>query len=497
MASDQIIINNYSKTGILLDELVVPNRSGDIVPGNTLASDADDKSWGAYRPVVFINGYYVDQYMDYFEFSQIDFLPIVRFSFTADDPMFISVNYPKDGDIASVYIRSREDIYKPIRMDFNILNVRSSQSRDPEGSKIRFTVLGETRIPGLYTEVSKAFRDMTSYDTLFEISQDLDLGFSSNDSELDDVMTWICPNFSYYKFMHEVSERSYKNDESYFKLWIDPYYNLTFVNLNNQLTAEDYVQQVKVIMGNDTANDTFIPGTQLDSQEMPLVLTNQKGSGDLPFFVNSFTLLSRSGNTANKYGYIQEVQFYDESVNVQNSFAEKYVKYTIETSTSENVGENQILQKGRVREDLYKTEVRKAWYGSLNNSVGGVHDNFIQALIQNEFNLGDLEKFTLRVELSGYYAGIYRGQAVPVLLYANKQGKRKENTGVSSDQKPESDIDPVLDRFLSGVYIVTSMEVKYETIRGMYQVLYLNKREWTLNSAGSFPKSFPINLLTG
>jgi len=497
MASDQIIINNFSKTSIRLDELVVPNRTGEQTPNSSLASDADDKSWGAYRPVVFINGYYVDQQMDYFEFLQIDFLPTVRLSFTMNDPMFVSVNYPKDGDIISMYIRSKEEIYKPIRMDFNILNVRSSQSQDPEGNKIRYTILGETRVPGLYSEVSKAFRTMTSYDALFEVSQDLNLGFSSNDSALDDAMTWICPNFSYYNFIHEICERSYKNDESFYRVWIDPYYNLTFVNMHNQLTADDYVQQVKVIRGGDTANDTFLAETELDMQEMPLALTNQRGSGDLPFFINNFTLLSKSGNTSNKYGYIQEVQFYDEAIVPEKSFAEKYVKYTIETSTSDFVGENQVLQKGRPKEDLYKVEVRKAWYGSLNNSTGGVHDNFIQALIQNEFNLGDLEKFTLRVELNGYYAGIYRGQAVPVLLYANEQGKRKENTGVSNDQKPESETNPVLDRFLSGIYVVSAMEVKYDILRGMYQVLHLNKREWTLNSSGAFPKSFPLNLLTG
>ena len=501
MASDQIVINNFSKTSIRLDELVVPNRSGQEIPNQPLFSDTDEKSWGAYRPVVFINGYYVDRYMDHFEFSQGNFLPTVRISFTMGDPLFISVNYPKDGDIISMYIRSREDIYKPIRMDFNILSVRSSQSEDAEGTKIRFTILGETRIPGLYSEVSRALRNMTSYEALFEISQSLDLGFSSNDDALDDSMTWICPNFSLYQFIQEITERAYKNDESFYRVWIDPYYNLTFVNLNNQLTADDYVQQVKVIRGYpDSTNDTFLPETDLDMQEMPLAFTNQKGSGDLPFFINNFTLISKSGNTNNKYGYIQEVQFYDDGVQVQNSnFSEKYVKYTIEATTTENIGENQILQKGRPKEDEYKLEVRKAWYGSLNNnpSGGGVHENFIQALIQNEFNIGDLEKFTLKLELNGYYGGIYRGQAAPVLIYANKQGKRKENTGVSTDQKPQDDVNPVLDQFLSGIYIISSIDVKYDTFRGMYQVVYLNKREWTLNSAGPFPKSFPINLLTG
>jgi len=384
-------------------------------------------------------------------------------------------------------------------MDFNILNVSSSQSEDPEGRSIRFNILCETRIPGLYSEVSKAFRGNTSYDTLFDVSQDLDLGFSSNDSGLDDSMTWVCPNFSYYNFINEVTERSYKDDNSFYKCWIDPYYNLTFVNMNNQITADDYVQNVMVIRGGDTANDTFIEGTNLDMQEMPLVLTNQKGSGDLPFYILNYTLLSKSGNVSNHYGYVQEVQFYDESIVPEKSNAEKYVKYTIETGTSEAVGVNQIFQKGRAREDEYKKEVRKSWYGSLNSSDngGGVHENFIQALIQNEFNNEDLGKFTLKIELAGYYGGIYRGQGLPVLIYANEQGLRKQNTGVSNDKKQESDTDPVLDRFLSGNYVVSAMETKYDTLKGMYQVLYLNKREWTLNSAGTFPKFFPINLITG
>ena len=181
MASEQIIINNFSKTSIRLDELVVPNRTGDANQSVAAFSDTDEKSWGAYRPVIFINGYYADKYLEYFELSQNDFLPVVRFTFTMDDPLFISVNYPKDGDIVSIYLRSREEVYKPIRMDFNILKVSASQSSNPEGNSIRFHVLGETRIPGLYSEVSKAFRLKNSYDSLFDVSQDLNLGFSSND----------------------------------------------------------------------------------------------------------------------------------------------------------------------------------------------------------------------------------------------------------------------------------------------------------------------------
>jgi hypothetical protein len=54
-----------------------------------------------------------------------------------------------------------------------------------------------------------------------------------------------------------------------------------------------------------------------------------------------------------------------------------------------------------------------------------------------------------------------------------------------------------MDRFLSGVYIVMGMKVNYDSLRGIYMQLDLCKREWILNSAGEFPKAFPINLITG
>jgi hypothetical protein len=166
--------------------------------------------------------------------------------------------------------------------------------------------------------------------------------------------------------------------------------------------------------------------------------------------------------------------------------------------TTENVGENMILQKGRAKEKEYLKEYRKNWYGVLNNyQDGGVHENFIQALIQNDFNNDDLQKFTLQVETNSYYGGFYRGQVIPVSIYVNDQGVRKQNTGASNNQNTEQSINPVLDRFLSGLYVIMGIQVNYDKYKGIYMILNLNKREWTLNSAGAFPKAFPLNLVSG
>ena len=152
-------------------------------------------------------------------------------------------------------------------------------------------------------------------------------------------MTWICPNLSYYDFIREVTSRSYKDDRSFFTTFIDCYYNLNFVNLNNQLTTTDVIQVGRVLRGaaDGSADDTAFIDTELSEELMPIILTNEKGNSDLPTFIQGYTLISNAGNITNRQGYIHEVQFWDEGHITENEI-EKYVKYTVETITTENVG---------------------------------------------------------------------------------------------------------------------------------------------------------------
>jgi hypothetical protein len=156
-----------------------------------------------------------------------------------------------------------------------------------------------------------------------------------------------------------------------------------------------------------------------------------------------------------------------------------------------------VLQKGRASENLYKQEIRKRWMGILNAGPdGSVHDNYLQARVQNPLNLTDVTKFTLQVETGSYYPGYYRGQVIPVLLYATERGIRMDNTGISNNQQTQRDNNLVLDQFLSGQYILMGYSVNWSGERGFYQILNLCKREWILNSAGTLPKAFPVNVFT-
>jgi hypothetical protein len=514
MERDSIIISTIANNNMKLDEQVQVDRANGSTDQNVLraANEVSAQVTGLNVPFITINGYSVTNFLTKFNLDLSGFLPVIRFSFTAVKNVFISANYPKDGDLVSLYMRSPGEVYKPIRMDFNILNVYSEVSSrysetgsDSEGRgvNLRFNIVAECRIPGLYTHRIRSFPVSSSFDTLLKAAQEINLGFASNEKSLSDNMTWICPNYSYYDFFQEVSVRAYKDDQSsFFDCWIDPYYNLNFVNLGNQFAYDsDPQQKVMYIPGytnRGLKTDGAIPGTNTpDPVEGTLVLTNFFGVGQIPFYINGFTLTSRAGQNVNLMGYITEISFYDENL-VKENPTQKYIKYDMESFTDENIGQGAVLQKGRARDDEYKEERRREWLGVLNAQISendGVHPNFLHAKQQNLININDCTKLTLEVELDNYFPGIYRGMVIPVAIYVFTEGMRRQNSGSTSDSKPNEAMQPVKDIFLSGNYVVMAMNVTWGFGQaGMKQYLTLAKRTWYLNSSGSIPKAYPISI---
>jgi len=512
MTVDDIKFGTLALNNIKLDELIkidAANGSESIETKRNMGS-IDEKATGVVSPYISINGYNVTTYLINFSLNLSGFLPVINFTFSAAETAFISVNYPKDGDIVSVYMRAPGDFYKPFRMDFKILSVDgdvssrySNDGTDPNGSYFKFFVVAECYIPGLYTPKIKSFKSMSSVDVLLEVSQELNLGFSTNEKNTEDSMTWICPNYSYYDFIQEVSIRSYKDDESsFYDCWIDSYYNLNFANLGNQFSfSGDTKEEIVIVPGYTNLGgkaDTMFPGTPTrDPVSLPLLLTNVIGAAVNPFMINGYTLTSRAGINSNEMGYITNIGFYDENLETDDP-SKKYISYEIESLTTDNVPSSGILQKGRARSNDYKLETRREWIGILNTDPQngeGVHKNYYHSKYQNIININDVTKMTLEVELNGYFPGIYRGQVVPVEIYVFDGGVRQQNVGKIPNRKTNTDLIPTRDEFLSGLYVVMGMHVTWsETAGGMKHILILSKRTWVANESGAIPKAFPISI---
>ena len=113
MSLDSIKILALALNNMKLDELIQNDRSnGSNNPDVQRELGAgQDKSTGLNSPFMTINGYSVSKFLDSFSLDLNGFLPVIRFSFTPLETVFISVNYPKDGDIVSAYMRSPGDFW--------------------------------------------------------------------------------------------------------------------------------------------------------------------------------------------------------------------------------------------------------------------------------------------------------------------------------------------------------------------------------------------------
>jgi hypothetical protein len=492
-------ILEYRKPTLVLDELAVVSTAsqqaveeGDLDNADFKSNNDQRKFFGRSEPLIRINNFRVTG-LSYFEIGLSGFKPTIFFKFKTIDERFIFSSFPKDGDIASLYINPLGKMFKPIRMDFIINDVDSTYSRgadlndqtdsaSSQGTYITFSINAEARIPKLYKHISKAFNGNSS-DALIKIAEDLDLGFSTNHLDTNDEMQWICPNESYDSFIKQIVNSAWGEENDYFDCWIDQYYGINFVNLKKQFENTDgQIETLRIPYGADRNTD-YMGGTDTFEMEFPLLLTNLTTQAQSPLFITSFSLENNSGRINNELGYFQRVQFYDDSLRSDKPL-NKYVEYGIESVTNEEVGSRATINKGRLGENIYREEEKKTYVGTM--YYENVHQNFQQAQIQNILNRNDSYKILLRVKTRYWTPFLYRGQSIPVSIYNNGSSTISGESKYSSSGGQDSTLAPPPDQripnvFLSGQYVILGIDIKYTAREGMSQTLLLGKKEWALN----------------
>jgi hypothetical protein len=147
---------------------------------------------------------------DIFEFSidSTGFIPKLRLVVILDatKTSFKFNSMPKDGDLVNVFIRAKNDVFKPIRNDYLITSVDISPgSREGQGGEV--TIYGELFVPHLYDEVLKSYSG-TTFDVLQKIAVDMGLGFATNEKFTNDSQRWICPSDNMNNFINSTVNKS-------------------------------------------------------------------------------------------------------------------------------------------------------------------------------------------------------------------------------------------------------------------------------------------------
>jgi len=493
---------------IILDELALSDsaNSGDrnVVDGS---DNKTEISKGAVAPLIMINSYQVSN-INYMRVDLSNKVPELILKFETKESAFLYSAYPKDGDILCLFIRATSELYKPIRHDYLITEVIGPfPDLDPDmiGSGGRsssnfhsFTIKAQLRIPKLYQSLSKSYPKKTSFEVLRKVAEELNLGFATNEKNTVDVMNWISPNKTYGEFINDVTNYSWRSEEDFYDWWIDPYYNLTFVNLNTQLLKDsDVDEKILTQVGPESNILGMISSVNKPPEtQLPLILTNDPYYTKYPIHIKAYSVKHAAGYINNKYGYIQNLQFYDTSLKSDRP-KNKYVNYNIESLTVKNLKPNEIIFKGRPNEKIYSDEKRVTWLGT--QYFENFHKNFQQAIVQNVINRVENYKVYLQVELAAFVPWLYRGQSIPVqIIHASStdvttHARDSIKNGPANPENHKAGMSHT-NLFLSGNYVILGSYIEYNGEGEFKTIFELGKREWYINPGiGSTPEPILSN----
>jgi hypothetical protein len=409
---------------------------------------------------------------------------------------------PKDGDIISIAIRNKSDSLNILRNDYVITGVTPQRRRTSGTVPITVTFFGELFVPGLRSYIGSASLKGTSMEALKQVAEQLQLGFNTNDDDTDDTQIWYLFD-SPDTFIEEVCTQAWRNENSFYRVWIDIYYNLNFVNIQKQLlSAEDDVDEGVLLYNIDT-DWTWGPETEQDeTKAMPKVFSNYVGYRTTSFYITEWKPVNRSSAITFEYGTSLNASFYE---HIQELYtdpeAQKYWNIEISPDYDPEKINSHILLRGRATYDasvnegelaranydytqLYK---RSPWLGiqyTITNPEadniewsGNHHSNYLRAQAHQAINNAELEKLNLEISVQGTNLNVIKGDQVPVIIIGTDsvENQMVDRNAQSRERKNE---------FYSGYYLVKGFTLSWtppdddSIVSNFSQTFTLTRREW-------------------
>jgi len=441
--------------------------------------------------------------------SMDGFMPTISLNLMFENVNFISKNMPKDGDIISIFIRVDTAALTYLRDDFVITNCNGFNATRGEMSS-SISLSGRLFIEAFDSRTSiDAFAGSSKF-VMKEIAKKFGLGFAYNDfDDTDDFMNWIQCRETTQTFIENVISHSWKNETSFFKAWIDLYYNICFVNVNKFLLSTENEEDVDITfatnimnMYNQLATDTSVGSARMSVK----VLTTMSEFKNTPFLIRRWNPINQSSAISMSTGYSTSSFTFKHNQNIINSGDyDCFEELTNIPAYDQNKTDSFILLRGRAKYEAGKnpdneqarvnheyigTYNRAEWTGveyvmsdddktkNPNEWSGNVHKNYNRAPYHNTQNINELNKMYLEVVCEGLNLQIMKGERIPVIIgFTNSFENDMYNNATGNDEHRQ------INKFYSGYYIVDSVEYVYNPIfnEGVspYTTKYvLKRREW-------------------
>lgn len=404
------------------------------------------------------------------------FVPKLEIQFKDPTYRIIDPLFPTDNTIISVFIRSTNDTLMFIRMDFKVTNIVADKGKDGDNQERIFTITGLLDVDYIYYSEFTSYPQSTTFDILQKIASKAKLGFATNINNTNDQMTWINPGESNLEFIQEIIKYSYGSDQSYMYAYIDFYYNLNYVDIENSLN-EDISNQQGITESSAILNNS---NTKQNTKYVPLILTDHPNSSSSNRYINRNNIINSSTATNLNIGYKTSVAYYDQLGNT-------YYKLMMDTISTQGTTGDQVILKGNVGEisNLTTNVIDNVSLGRIDTD--NVHANFLYAYEQNLKNIEYLQKVKMVVTLNVMNFNVYRFQKLTVNFYKIHQLNDKpvniKNQNINDSSFTQQDFDAdKLNQRLSGDWLITAINYTFNQQSGFNQEITIVRRELGFNN---------------
>lgn len=492
---DKTRIYQYWGSEIVLDEISV------ALYENTNTHNVIDK-FSIEVPIVRIN----DTILSEFELLSLNidctgFLPQLELKSVFLYDRFLLMNQIKDGDLISIVIRSQSDNLKIIRNDYIVKSAFVSErydTGDANQTPYMITFLCELFIPKLdLGNLDLSFLG-TSYETIQNVSKMLDLGFASNDINTNDRQVWLSCNNTPREFLEDIKGKMWKDENSFYDIWIDLFYNLNIVNVNAQLLSSEEELDYGVILNSVNTNYNY-GGNTKKNEIFPKILSNLKGWDGSSSYIKSWYTNNSSSAITSMMGTVMNCNMYEHNDKIYNTDGTLFWSLPIEPLYDSEKLNSHIILRGRctynpeintgelARSNYKATEIfkKQKWVGiqytctntndDTSNWDGNQHMNYNRAIIHNDMNLRELEKLNTIVTVIGTNVNLIKGDKMPILLI---------NNSLETPNKEKGEMQyNTIDRFHSGWYYIKGFNITWiggevSAVSKFSQSFILTRREW-------------------
>lgn len=442
------------------------------------------KDFGLKSFIVIINGLTLDDNMiDYLIIDSTGKYPTITMRIDPNQDEFFNFALPKDGDLISVYYRSTIKDLKPLRNDFIITDCYIEQTNES------WILHGVIHIKNMFYDTSFSY-DGTSLKTAIEVAKKLKLGFATNVESTDDEQKWVCASEPLDTFLGTLKKHSWKNEKSFFDMYIDNYYMLNFVNVRDQLTNE---KKKKISPGIykirdfiQTNNKSYIqPKDDTFEYTDPVIFTNWYQSLIDENYISQIRILNTSSRISLEEGYKKYLHFYDHSL-------DEKVELNNELIVSDSDMSDYSVLIGGYTDTDWKKNSRHLWKGiSYSLPDHNVHPFYYKAEFHNEQNLKEIDKLTIEVTLPQVNFNLYRYMIVPVVYYDHGPKSdllRDAGLKLNDRSKDTSLVNRtyILNDFISGFYVIKGFVINYMGAKDggpnyIDQKVILTRTEWPKN----------------